>query len=509
MHVLSIQALTVNHAGREIFRDLSWAVGDRDRVGLVGPNGAGKSSLLKTLVGIVTPDSGQIHKAATVEIGYLPQEVTLPAEMTLIQVASILPERFARLDAQITQLEGQLANPAVLENPDKMNSVIERLEALSTQYEQLGGLKHASKVKEALIRLGFTPEDFDLPVTTLSGGQKKLAALARLVVSKPEVILLDEPDNHLDLHAKRHLERFITDYPGAVVIVSHDRYLLDETVTQIAELENGKITLYKGNYSTYAIERERARLKQQQQYITQQKEIAQIEAAIARFELWARMVVDERHIKQARSRRKMLERMEANGEMIEKVSERRLMKLQLEGGRGSKKALDVQALTMGFDDLLFYDLNLQVRHGERVGLIGQNGAGKSVLFKLILGQLQPLEGEITLGASTRVGYYSQEHQTLGDWLQRTPIEFVRDVRPMPEGAAVNTLLRFAFRYDHCRQPIGTLSGGERSRLQLLKLTLDAPNLLLLDEPTNNLDIESCEVLEEALNEFEGAILTIS
>jgi len=509
MHVLSIQALTVNHAGREIFRDLSWAVGDRDRVGLVGPNGAGKSSLLKTLVGIVTPDSGQIHKAATVEIGYLPQEVTLPAEMTLIQVASILPERFARLDAQITQLEGQLANPAVLENPDKMNSVIERLEALSTQYEQLGGLKHASKVKEALIRLGFTPEDFDLPVTTLSGGQKKLAALARLVVSKPEVILLDEPDNHLDLHAKRHLERFITDYPGAVVIVSHDRYLLDETVTQIAELENGKITLYKGNYSTYAIERERARLKQQQQYITQQKEIAQIEAAIARFELWARMVVDERHIKQARSRRKMLERMEANGEMIEKVSERRLMKLQLEGGRGSKKALDVQALTMGFDDLLFYNLNLQVRHGERVGLIGQNGAGKSVLFKLILGQLQPLEGEITLGASTRVGYYSQEHQTLGDWLQRTPIEFVRDVRPMPEGAAVNTLLRFAFRYDHCRQPIGTLSGGERSRLQLLKLTLDAPNLLLLDEPTNNLDIESCEVLEEALNEFEGAILTIS
>jgi ATP-binding cassette, subfamily F, member 3 len=206
----------------------------------------------------------------------------------------------------------------------------------------------------------------------------------------------------------------------------------------------------------------------------------------------------------------MLERMAEAGDIIEKVTERRLIQLQLEGGRGSRKALEINDLMMGFDDdIILYDLNLLVRHGERVGLIGPNGAGKSVLFRLILSQLEPLAGEVKVGAGTRVGYYSQEHQTLGKWTTSTPVDLVRDVRPMPEGAAVNLLLRFAFTYDQCRQPIRTLSGGERSRLQLLKLTLEAPNLLLLDEPTNNLDIQSCEVLEEALQEFEGAILTIS
>lgn len=510
MHILNLHHITINHAGNEIFRELTWAIGHRDRVGLVGPNGAGKSSLLKAIVGQVIPDAGQIIVAPHIEVGYLPQEVTLPPAETLLQAALVPPPRLARIEAQIAALEDSLGLAEVYEDTEKLSAAIEQLEVLTVLFDQIGGDKHPARVKEALFRLGFTEADFDLATATLSGGQKKLVALARLSLAKPELILLDEPDNHLDLSAKRHLEAFITGYNGAVVIVSHDRYLLDEAITKIAELDAGKLTVYHGNYSTYATERELQRLKQQQLYVAQQKDLAQIEAAIARFELSARLYIDERSARQARSRRKMLERMEANGDIIDKVTERRLMDLQIEGGRGSQKALEITGLTMGFDDdLILYELDLLIRHGERVGLIGANGAGKSVLFRLILGQLAPLSGRINIGPSTRIGYYSQEHQTLGAWAHRTPIELLRDIRPMPEGAAVNLLLRFAFQYDQCRQPIRTLSGGERSRLQLLKLTLEAPNLLLLDEPTNNLDIQSCEVLEEALHDFEGAILTIS
>jgi ATP-binding cassette subfamily F protein 3 len=404
----------------------------------------------------------------------------------------------------------QLGDPNVYNNEDALTKVLARQERVLEQYEAMGGSRHASTVRDTLMKLGFEPQEFDLPVEVLSGGQKKLVALARLVVEGPDVLLLDEPDNHLDLAGKRTLETYLRTYPGAVVIVSHDRYLLDEVATQIAELADGKLTVYPGNYSAYTTEKELRRLRQQQMYVAQQKEITRIEEAIKRFEHWARIVVDERHIKQARSRRKMLDRMEANGEIIEKVTERRRMELQLNGSRGSTKALEINDLTMMFgDDLLFLDLNLLIRHGERVGLIGPNGAGKSVLFRLILEELQPSEGEIKIGPSTNIGYYAQEHQTLREWWDRTPIELIRDVAPKSEGSAVAFLLKFLFTYEQTRQPIGTMSGGERSRLQLACLMLSNPNLLLLDEPTNNLDIPSMEVLEQALDDFEGSLLVIS
>jgi ATP-binding cassette subfamily F protein 3 len=358
--------------------------------------------------------------------------------------------------------------------------------------------------------LGFRERDYEMPAGSLSGGQKKMLALARLALEQPDVLLLDEPDNHLDLRGKRFLESFIHNYPGAVVIVSHDRYLLDEVVTQIAELENGELAIYPGNYSAYKAEREIRRLRQQQRYAAQQKEIARIEAAIQRFEHWARLVVNERHIRQARSRRKTLERMEARGEIIAKVTEGRVMDIQIPGSRGSTKAIELIDLGMGFDGRdLFNALDLVIFHGDRVGLVGPNGSGKSVLLKVIRGEIPPVSGEVRIGPSTNIGYYAQENQTLNGWWERTPLDFVRHVRPMPENTGVARLLKFAFVYDQVRMPIRTLSGGERGRLQLLAMMLQEPNCLLLDEPTNNLDIASMEALESALEDFNGALVIIS
>jgi len=510
MHVIQLDHITINYAGRVIFTDLSWAIGDRDRVGLVGPNGAGKSSLFKAITGEVIPDAGTVTRARGVTVGYLPQDVTLTPGRTVLDEALDPPSALAEVDARLARLEAQLADPDVYTDPDALARTLDRQAVALDEYERLGGSRHAATVRDMLARLGFSEADLALPTDTLSGGQKKLVALVRLAVEGPDVLLLDEPDNHLDLPRKRQLEGFIKAYSGAVVIISHDRYLLDEVATQIAELDRGRLTVYPGNYTAYTTERELRRLRQQQAYTAQQKEIARIEAAIKRFEQWAHIVVNERHIRQARSRRKMLERMEANGEMVEKVAAPQTMELQLNGGRGSTKALEIRDLAMGFDgDLLLLDLDLLIRHGERVGLVGPNGAGKSVLFRLIRGELAPLAGEIRVGPSTRIGYYAQEHQTLAAWLDRTPLELIRDVAPKSEENAIALLLKFLFTYDQTRQPIGTLSGGERSRLQLACLMLSQPNFLLLDEPTNNLDIPSMDVLEAALDDFEGALLVIS
>ena len=378
MHIIQLDHVTVNYAGRVIFRDLSWAIGDHDRIGLVGPNGAGKSTLFRAIVGDVRPDEGTIIRSRGICVGYLPQDVVLPSDRTMLDEALIPPPELARVEARLTEIETSLADPDIYNHADKLTRVLERQEQLLETYERLGGPSHNNTVRDLLLRLGFSTEDFALQTGTLSGGQKKLVALARLVIEAPDVLLLDEPDNHLDLAGKRRLETLLRSYAGAVVIISHDRYLLDDVAAQIAELDNGQLTIYQGNYSAYATERQLRRLRQQQAFLVQQKEIVRIEAAIKRFEHWASIVVDERHIRQARSRRKMLDRMEANGEIIERVSERRQMNLQLNGWRGSTKALEIAGLSMAFDDdVLLLDLNLLIWHGERVGLIGPNGAGKS------------------------------------------------------------------------------------------------------------------------------------
>lgn len=510
MHILHVNNITVNFAGRELYRDLSWVIGDRDRIGLVGPNGAGKSTLLKVLLGEVEPDEGHLAMGNGTRIGYLPQDVELAGDLALIDAAMVKPPALAELESRLESVEAQLSDPEVYGDEAALSQVLERHEALLRSYERMNGHRHGSHVRELLAMLGFEQSDYGRATETLSGGQKKLVALTGLAAAAPEILLLDEPDNHLDVLGKRHLERFILQYPGCVVLISHDRYLLDEVASRIAELENGKITIYHGNYSYYQHERQLRRLRQQQLYTTQQKEIARLEEMIERFERWAKQVLSRKHMLAARQRRRMLAQMEDRGEIIDKVFDQTLMDFKVSGWRGSKKALELDDIAMAFDDeQLFCGVDLLLRHGDRVGVIGPNGAGKTVLARLILGELAPTRGRIYLGPSIRVGYYSQEHQTLSGWLDKTPLDLIRNLQNSSESKAINFLLRMAFSYEQARQPIRTLSGGERSRLQLAQVMLRQPNLLLLDEPTNNLDIPSVEVLEEALDEFVGTVLIIS
>jgi ATP-binding cassette subfamily F protein 3 len=503
--VVKLDHISVSLAGRPIFTDLTWEIQRGQRVGLVGPNGAGKSTLMKLIAQELSADAGTFFRLSGLTCGRLEQEPLLPEDRTVLQEAlTALPE-LGQIERELDALADRMGQPEVYGDPAALRKALKAQDRLLHQFEQLGGPRYESRAKETLTALGLGVERWSTLTEHLSGGQKKLIMLAKLLVQQPPLLLLDEPDNHLDLPAKRALEGIIRDYPGTVVIISHDRYLLDEVATHIAELENGRLTLYAGNYTAYATERQIRRLRQQQLYAAQQKEIVRIEAAIARFQLWASLVVNERHIRQARSRQKMLDKMDK----IEKVSEARRMTLELNGWRGSNKVLELADVGRTFDNGydLFHNLNLTLWHGERVGLVGPNGAGKSALFKLLLDPDSATAGEVKIGPSIQIGYYAQEQETLDD--SQNLIDCVRAAAPLTREAAVAFLLRFLFSYDQTTQPIGKLSGGERSRLQLARLVLQRPNLLLLDEPTNNLDIPAIEVLEETLEEFVGTVFVIS
>ncbi|MCP4422465.1 MAG: ABC-F family ATP-binding cassette domain-containing protein [Chloroflexi bacterium] len=503
--LFNLDKVAISLAGKPIFSGLSWEVQNRQRIGLVGPNGAGKTTLLRLVAQELVQDDGNIFRKSGLTWGRLEQEPTLPPGKNVVAEAMTAVPQIATIHQKLAALEEKMGMPAVYEDGEKLAKVMAQHEKWLHQLEQLDGASYESRVKETLVRLGFVQERWDTQTEHLSGGQKKLIMLVKLLVQQPDLLLLDEPDNHLDLAAKQKLEGVIRSYDGCVVIISHDRYLLDEIATHIAELENGRITLYVGNYSAYTRERELARLRQQQLYAAQQKEIAGIEAAIARFELWASMVVNERHIKQARSRRKMLDKMDK----VEKVAEQRRMTLDLAGWRGSKKVIELENVTRRFENgrTIFNQINQILWHGERVGLVGTNGAGKSFLLKQLLDPDTIQGGQIKIGPSTQIGYYAQENETLD--YGRDLINEIRQTVAVSREVAVAFLHKFLYSYDQMQQPISKLSGGERSRLQLAKLVLERPNLLLLDEPTNNLDIASIEVLEQTLDEFEGTLLIVS
>ncbi len=511
MIAIHLDRVRVTYIAQPIFADLSWEIHDNRRVGLVGPNGCGKSTLLRLIGGLLTTESGYLVRQPGASIGYLEQDPQLSPQHTVWQEALTASTILVQVEANLSAVEAGSADPAVYGDEQVLTRVLEEQAHWLERYAELGGPSYVGRVRAILRKLGFASEaELNLPVETLSGGQKKLVCLAKLLILQPKVLLLDEPDNHLDLEGKAFLEQLIRGYEGAVIIVSHDRYLLDLVVDEIAELEDGRLTLYPGDYSEYAFEKQTRLLRQQQLYQTQQKEIGRLEQAAKRLITWGRVYDNEKLIIRGRSILKRLERMDR----VERPTlERRRMDLQLEGWRGSSKVLEMSDLHKGYtmaDGSSFpvlKGLNLLIWHGERVGLIGANGAGKSLLLRLILGQEMADRGKIAIGPSVEVGYYAQEHETLD--YGRTLIETVRAAAPFTESAAVSFLGKFLFKYLQALGPVSELSGGERSRLQMALLMLSRTNFLLLDEPTNNLDIASAEVLEDAIANFEGSALIIS
>ncbi len=506
MNQITLANATLILGAKTIFRSLNWEIQHDQRIGLIGPNGAGKSSLLKLITGEHNPEpGGSLIRARGVSIGYLPQQPELEMSQTALQSALDGNPRLAQILAELETVETRLGLPTVYENTSALEKTLAAHEKLLEEYATLGGDGYPTRVRNLLLGLGLPEADLEKPLSVLSGGQKKLVGLARLLLLSPTVLLLDEPDNHLDLPSKTYLEKLIREYPGAVVIVSHDRYLLDAVVTHIAEIEDGKITTFAGDYSSYMLDKEERLAPQEELYGVQQREIGRMETAIKRLALWGKIYDNEKFAQRAKTMQKRLDKMDK----IEKpISERRRMDLKLSGWRGSNKVLELLGLSKSFGPRrILGGVNETLWHGERVGLIGPNGSGKSVLLRLLLAKETPDAGEIAIGPSVKIGYYAQEHETLD--FNQTVLDAVRYGGNMSESRAVSFLLGYTFTYQQCQQKIGELSGGERSRLQLALLVLSGANFLLLDEPTNNLDIASAEVLENALSEFVGTVLVIS
>ncbi|MBN1149561.1 MAG: ABC-F family ATP-binding cassette domain-containing protein [Anaerolineales bacterium] len=510
MILIQLSNLSLILGARPIFNNLSWSIQHDQKIGLIGPNGAGKSSLFKLIVGEYTPEpGGTITRARGVAVGYLPQQPEPPPGQTAYEAVLAGAPRWRQVQAELERLEAEMGEPRVYNNPKALARALDTQQQRLEEYMALGGDSYPQRVRQVLSGLGLAPGEHDKPVEVLSGGQKKLVGLASLLLARPSVLLLDEPDNHLDLGGKAFLERMIREYPGAVVIVSHDRYLLDATVTHVAELEDGRLTTFAGDYSGYVADKELRLARQEELYRVQQREVARLQVAIKRYAMWGKVYDNEDFARRARAIQARLDRMA----LIERpVIDRRRMNLELNGWRGSTKVLEIIDLDKSFGKTpVFLGLNLLIQHGERLGLIGPNGAGKSLLLRLALGQERPDAGEIRIGPSVSIGYYAQEHETLDP--NMTLIETVRRAVPegrgMSEAGAVAFLSRYLFSYAQSGQPVAELSGGERSRLQLALLVLSGANFLLLDEPTNNLDIASAEVLESALDDFVGAVLVIS
>ncbi|HET7090493.1 MAG TPA: ABC-F family ATP-binding cassette domain-containing protein [Anaerolineae bacterium] len=497
--------VSLNLAGRPILAGLSLEI-HADRVtGLVGPNGVGKSSLLKLIAGDYPPDAGTLTRARGVTIGYLAQEPVLAPDRTALAEAMTAVPELARIEAGLERIEARLSDPTVYGDAKKLARALDQQTELHARYDALGGATFERRVRDTLAGLGFDEADLHAHTTVLSGGQKKLVGLARLLVAQPDLLLLDEPDNHLDLNGKIFLEKFIQSYPGAVVIVSHDRYLLDRVVDEIADLEGGRIQVYPGGYSEFAFEKEMRLARQQHLYQVQQREIGRLETAARRLLVWGRTYDNPKLIRRGKN---ILTRIEKMDKIDRPLLERKRIGLELDGWRGSNKVLEIKRLSKAFGaNAVLRDVSLLIRHGERVALVGPNAAGKSLLLRTILEQETPDAGEIVVGPSVQIGYYAQHHETLD--FSQTLIDTVRRAKPMSEEAAVAFLLKFLYAYNQTRQLVADLSGGERSRLQLALLMLSGANFLLLDEPTNNLDIASAEVLESALDDFEGTVLTVS
>ena len=504
MSLITFSSLSKSYGPHDIFRDLSGAVPHGSRIGLVGPNGIGKTTLFRIFAGLEEPSGGGLHRARGLRLGYLPQEAVtglLEDDNTLWQEMLTAFDDLLAREVELRQLEADMADPANA----KRDSAMEKYGHLQEQFEHDGGYTYETRIKQALDGLGFAASDYGRPIQQFSGGQKTRALLARLLLENPDLLILDEPTNHLDIAAVEWLEKFLSEWPGAALIVSHDRYFLDEVVNKVWEISPARIDEYNGNYSAYVQQRAERRERQSFEYEAQQ-------AFIAKEEDYIRRNIAGQNTAQAKGRRRRLERLKATeGAVVDRPRELSTLNLKLSTDlRSGDRVLETYGAVIGYHDdgkPLFAAPDLLLWRGEVAALVGPNGTGKTTFLKTLLGQLPPLEGRVKLGSSLKIGYFAQAHEGLQ--MERTPIEEIQSVREMPVGAARDYLAKFLFTGDDVFKKVAVLSGGERGRVALAKLALEGANFLLLDEPTNHLDIPSQEILEAVLSDFEGTILLVS
>ncbi len=497
--ILACQSIHHSFGTNVILKDVSFHIEEREKAAIVGINGAGKSTLLKIIVHELTPDSGEVVLAKGRTLGYLAQHQDLESQRTIYQELLEMKREVIDLESRIRTLEQEMKS---LEG-SALKTALDTYTRLNHEFEQKNGYAYKSEVIGVLKGLGFSEEDFEKQVNTLSGGQKTRVSLGKLLLSRPDIILLDEPTNHLDMASIAWLETFLLNYDGAVIIVAHDRYFLNRVVTKVIEIDNGQVTAFQGNYSDYAAKKSQLREALMSAWLNQQKEIRHQEEVIAKLKSFNR----EKSIRRAESREKMLDKIQ----VLEKPAEvRSEMHFCLEPEIVSgKDVLTVEGLSKSFGPLtLFTDLNFELKRGERVALIGNNGTGKTTILKILNGLLDADQGSFCLGAKVKIGYYDQEHHVLH--MEKTLFEEISDAYPNLDNTKIrSTLAAFLFTGDDVFKRIGDLSGGERGRVSLAKLMLSEANFLILDEPTNHLDIVSKEILEEALNRYTGTVLYVS
>lgn len=497
--ILSCQSICKAFGEKVILKDASFHIEEREKAALIGNNGAGKTTLLRIIMQELPADSGSVVLSKDKNIGYLAQYQDIHGHHTIYQELLTTKQYILDMENRIRSLEQEMKYVSGTRLEELMNTYTR----LTHQFEQENGYAYKSEIVGVLKGLGFEEEDFEKQIETLSGGQKTRVALGKLLLSKPDILLLDEPTNHLDMESISWLETYLLNYPGAVFIVSHDRYFLDKVVTKVVEIEAGEMRTYSGNYSAFALKKAQLRDAQYKAYLNQQKEIRHQEAVITKLRSFNR----EKSIRRAESRVKMLDKIQRIEKPVEIQNQ---MRISLEPRYVSgNDVLSVDGLSKAFPgQTLFTDVSFDIKRGERVALIGNNGTGKTTILKILNGIVSADAGKFVLGSKVQIGYYDQEHHVLH--MEKTIFREISDTYPtLTETQIRNMLAAFLFTGDDVFKEISALSGGERGRVSLAKLMLSEANFLILDEPTNHLDIASKEILEEALNSYTGTVFYVS